>query len=1015
MALSRNQAGQHNGDNCGTEGNPTKLRNLFFLIFAASGFAGLIYESIWTHYLKLFLGHAAYAQTLVLAIFMGGMALGAWLCSRYSMRWHKLLLAYAVVEGIIGVLALIFHPLFDGFMQLAYTSLIPSLPSPSTVNIFKWSAASLFILPQSVLLGMTFPLMTAGIIRRFPENPGGAVSMLYFTNSIGAAIGVLASGFLFISWVGLPGTIRIAGLINIVLAVLVWMMVRNDQDNLADTGRPQPQPEMATDFRLLLLLFVAFVTGMASFMYEIGWIRMLSLVLGSTTHGFELMLSAFITGLAFGGLVIKRYIDRLQHPIRFLAFVQLIMGALALLTLPLYGNTFDVMQWLILNLDKTHDGYVLFTLSSHVIALSIMLPTTFMAGMTLPLITYVLLRRGYGEKSIGAVYASNTVGAIAGVFIAVHLAMPELGLKGLICLGAAMDIALGLGLAWWVFPAKRLPSMLTAGSVGMLLLVMVTVQLDPFKMSSGVYRNGKFLTPSNHEILYQQDGKAATVTVGKDIGGEFTGFVQIATNGKVDAGINMDDANQHGPDEATMALIGALPLLLHPEARVAANIGMGSGMTTHVMMSSPQLDRLDTIEIEPAMVAGAQFFRPRVGLAFEDPRSHIHIEDAKTFFSGNRQKYDIIISEPSNPWVSGVASLFSEEFYRHVKRAMNKDALFVQWLQLYEIDLNLVASVIKALSAHFVDYDIYASNDTDIVIIAKADGSVPRLPTDIKMDGGLAHELKLVTVRGIQDLLIRWIGNKAVLNPLFDSYAIEANSDYFPVLDLNAGRTRFLGQDASSLVAMAFAEIPAIEMLAGRTTDSSSSIPSLTRHLTKSVNTNLAAALNHYLLTGKSQRENLGSEMADNIHSNTNLSRRVFLQCNMPIPRHVWLGALYRDIAKRVLPYLAPDELDAFWSRLESDVCWPQIPPFIKDNIRLLQAVSHRNGPLMAQTARKLLASSQGLPQGFISYYLSSGTLGHLASGDKLAAKQLWQEYEGEMGPKSSWPLVAHLLASHSQ
>ena len=141
-------------------------RSALFAIFAVSGFAGLIYESIWAHYLKLFLGHAAYAQTLVLAIFMGGMAVGSWISSRLSPRWRNLLMAYAVTEAAIGLLALVFHEIFVGSTGLAYDTVLPWLGgSAGAVYAFKWVFSALLIFPQSVLLGMTFPLMTTGVLR----------------------------------------------------------------------------------------------------------------------------------------------------------------------------------------------------------------------------------------------------------------------------------------------------------------------------------------------------------------------------------------------------------------------------------------------------------------------------------------------------------------------------------------------------------------------------------------------------------------------------------------------------------------------------------------------------------------------------------------------------------------------------------------------------------------------------------------------------------------------------------
>ncbi len=303
----------------------------------------MIYESIWTHYLKLFLGHSAYAQTLVLAIFMGGMAAGAWLCSRLSMRWGNLLVLYAATEALIGVAALFFHPLFVHMTDNAFTSVIPSLNSPLQIQLYKWGLASLFVIPQSILLGMTFPLMSSGLIRLFPSQSGGSIAMLYFTNSLGGAAGILTSAFITISWLGLDGTIMLAGSINILLALVVWGLYRQ-QPTIAKPATVK-QGKQHPPGPLRLMLAVAMLTGVASFIYEITWIRMLSLVLGSSTHAFELMLSAFIFGLAAGGLWIFRRIDHLSDTVGYLAKVQIIMGLSALATLPLYGQTFQLMQW----------------------------------------------------------------------------------------------------------------------------------------------------------------------------------------------------------------------------------------------------------------------------------------------------------------------------------------------------------------------------------------------------------------------------------------------------------------------------------------------------------------------------------------------------------------------------------------------------------------------------------------------------------------------------------------------
>src|ERR1700728_703395 len=247
-------------------------RRFLLAVFVVSGFTGLIYESIWSHYLKLFLGHAAYAQTLVLAIFMGGMALGSWAVAHYSSRIRQLLWAYLVVEGLIGILGILFHATFVAAVNYSFASVTPALPAGVLIDAYKWSLAAALILPQSVLLGTTFPLISGGLIRRWPERPGESLATLYFTNSLGAAIGVLVSGFVLIQLVGLPGTILTAGLLNIALALAIWAIVRGQAEPVPAATQPYVAAQ-GTQRLNRWFAIAAFLTGAASFMYELGWIR----------------------------------------------------------------------------------------------------------------------------------------------------------------------------------------------------------------------------------------------------------------------------------------------------------------------------------------------------------------------------------------------------------------------------------------------------------------------------------------------------------------------------------------------------------------------------------------------------------------------------------------------------------------------------------------------------------------------------------------------------------------------
>jgi predicted membrane-bound spermidine synthase len=980
-------------------------------IFTLSGFSGLIYESIWSHYLKLFLGHAAYAQTLVLAIYMGGMALGSWISSRYSPRWKNLLIGYAAAEGLIGLFAMAFHTVFDHAIQFSYAAVIPALGSAAFAILYKWALSALLILPQSILLGMTFPLMTAGVIRLAPQNPGRTISLLYFTNSLGAAIGVLVSGFILIRLIGLPWTIRLAGLINMVLALAVWRIVKGQRAAFLNRNAEADKPRApAVGGRHLLFLFASFLTGAASFIYEIGWIRMLSLVLGSSTHAFELMLSAFILGLALGGLWIQRRIDRLFIPERYLAYVQVIMGLCALATLPLYGQAFDVMQRLVNALSKTDTGYLLFNLSSNAIALAIMLPATFFAGMTLPLITFVLMKRGHGERSIGEVYAANTVGAILGVFFAIHIGMPLFGLKGLITFGAGCDIALGAMLFWTAaeFGSKRTPALISALGICAISAVLLFVSLDPYKMASGVYRVGKLLIPQETELLYYRDGKTATITSRRD---RYADTLTIATNGKPDAQMRLPLSSQAAQDEPTMILLGILPMAFHPQAETAANIGLGSGLTTQMLLSNPRLKQVDTVEIEESVVEAARNFRPRVDLVYTDPRSRIHLDDAKTFFSVHHKKYDIIISEPSNPWVSGVSGLFSEEFYRLLNRHLTPNGVFVQWVQLYEIDVDLVISILKAVSGSFSDFVVYTTNDYDMLIIAKAQGSLSSPDPRVFGIPRLSEELARVHIRGIQDIEIRKVGNKRFLNNLIKTFAIRANSDYYPVVDQNAARARFLQAFADVFRGLAHDWLPALELLTKTTSSWGTTDVTLSPFAADSEPANTAMALRDYVLYGNFDRRH--GNIPSGVQELAVQLKQMFFDCGMKqsgITRRVSL----MNAVIAMVPYLSPRELEAISKKLESGPCAGSLSSDERNWLGLFKALSKRDPGAMVSASTAILESEKRLLPNAVKILVASGMLGHLMQDDREASLKLWSAYRSSLFKDTQPDLLFRLLAAES-
>ncbi|MEA3245418.1 MAG: spermidine synthase [Gemmatimonadota bacterium] len=801
---------------------------LLTLVFILSGAAGLMYESIWSRYLGLFVGHAAYAQVIVLVIYLGGMSLGAALAARRSERIREPLIGYAVIEIAVGVIGLFFHEIFQASTAMAYRSVFPALAGSPMLVVVKWSLAALLILPQAVLLGMTFPLMTAGFLRRVsPDgraNSGRVLGILYFANSVGAAVGVLIAGFYLIRVVGLPGTVITAAAVNLVVGFAVYGAVRltssaelgdavADPAPAAPAGPPRVPAPQLLELPVLwrVMLAVAAGTALSSFIYEIAWVRMLSLVLGSATHSFELMLSAFILGLAFGAFWVRNRADSFRDPLRALAVTQWAMGGLAVLTLTAYLRSFEWMAFLIQGLDQTREGYELFTVAKYGIAMAVMLPATFCAGITLPLITRLLLGAGSGERAIGAVYSVNTLGSIVGAALAALVLMPVLGLKALLITGAVIDMLLGV---WLMFiagrasePARRFAVALVGATAIVVAGGALNTNFDRGILVSGVYRYGTVPAPGERSegIVFYRDGRTATVSVRKSGDGSYS----IATNGKPDASLSpawFDTAGVPGAsridgDESTQVLLPLTTLAHAPHARHAAVIGNGSGMSSHFLLGSPELEELVTIDIEPEMINGSHMFYPVNRRVFDDPRSRFVHDDAKSFFAASNRKFDLILSEPSNPWVSGVSGLFTDEFYRRVRTYLTPDGVFGQWLHLYEIDDGLVLSVIRAVHRNFASYDIFLTADVDILIVASNRAELPAPDWSVYRLPGIAHDLRRFYRVTPEAVAGTHLVSRAALAPLLGD-GTGGNSDFYPLLDLDAEATRYEKRFASGFAGL---------------------------------------------------------------------------------------------------------------------------------------------------------------------------------------------------------------------
>ncbi len=1021
-------------------------------IFFASGFAGLIYESIWTQYLKLFLGHAAYAQTLVLAIFMGGMAVGAGIAARYAAAMTNPLRTYVGIEAAIGLLALVFHPVFTattgGFYDFAFNHHVDG----TAFAVIKWGLASVLILPQSILLGATFPVFASAAARAAPAAEGRSIATLYFANGIGGAMSIVVSGFVLIPAIGLPGAIGTAGAINLAIATLVFTMTRTraayalavpeaatatpvptssgppvatagheprPDATVAAAPYPRSRPAPATFVAAAieprfgstngLLLAVAFLTGVSSFIYEIGWIRMLSLVLGSATHSFELMLSAFLLGLAVGGLWIRKRIDRASNPGVLLGYVQIAMGCAAIATVPLHAASFHLVAWVMAQTPKTDSGYTVFNLMRYGVSALIMFPAAFCAGMTLPLATRILYSfKNQGERAIGLVYSANAVGAVVGVGLAVHVGLPVVGLNYLVASGAMLDVLLGVvlfaayGERAKIWRAVAALILCTAGAAA------AARTFDPQKLTSGVFRSG--LATAQGTVMEIAHGKTATISVDKS-----GNFLEIKTNGKPDASANPNPQGAYSPDEITQRLLGIVPSMLHNAPARVASIGLGSGMTSATILMDPRVQRLDNIEIEPKVVDLARHFGDLNRSVYTDPRSALHIDDAKSFFAANGKTYDLIISEPSSPWVSGAAGLYSVEFYRHVVRYLNADGLFVQWLPILETNPERVVSMLKALDEVFDDYLVIALDWGDILLIGRPHGKMVMPENAYAL---LSPELK-ATLRGIEianqaDITSRIIGNKALWKPWLEARKTPANSDFYPYVDVNADRDRYLRHGWPDISNIAMSAYPISEILGGRPVLPTPSAISINGHFGP-LQPQLAARLVAESLLGQPEGPEvaliptrLGEQLLDQ-------GNEIIRMCIDPPDDDAPL--VLTKISNRVLPYLSPTEGRRVLAALDQAPCFKALSGPQTEWRTLLTHIADRNAKGIGESAEALLQSGQGVTEIRTRYLLGMAMLGLVGAGEPARARVLWGAYSrrafGDKPPDLAFEIfLAHAAAA---
>ncbi len=752
---------------------------IIFLVFGFSGFSALIYEILWTKHLSLVFGSTMTAVSIVAATFMAGLALGSYLLGKFSDQEANLLRIYAYLELGIAIFALLFPPTLKivNHIHPLLVSITPNLPAFNHLSHLVLS--TMLLIPPTVCMGGTFPLMCRYFARR---KSGGQIGRLYAINTLGAATGACLSGYYLIPQMGLFATNILAVIINLASAAIAWQFSRAiDHTSPVETSSPPRNNQSGLAKTHYPVLFAIALIGFFALAYEILWTRVFSLFLGNTSYAFSLMLSSFLISIALGGAIYSRIIHPEFNEKKLFICLTLLMGLSMLATVPFYDQLAHVFQW-------THEiangRWWFLSLLSGIVVFGVVCLPIIISGCLLPAAIAILdpgkLRTGEG---VGLVVLYNTTGAVFGSLTAGFILIPAVGMQNSFLLLGLINILLGVALCL-IFAErsyKRIGQCALACSFA-LLLAFLGPRWDQGLMNSGVYvyaakysrAGGIKKVLESEKIIRVIEGADTTVAVHESKDGRFRFFT---VNGKTDGGI--------GRDMTTQVLVGHIPMLLHPEPRDVLVIGLGTGVTLRGLNGHPT-DNLKCVEISPEVVEASHYFRNANRNALDEAKTSLLINDGRNLLLTQDTQYDVIISEPSNPWQSGNANLFTDEFYQLAARRLKTGGLFAQWIGIYDITPQNLRIAVNTLLKTFPEALAFRSG-TDLIIV----GSQNELQFDYL---GLRQRMARPEVRetlsaiGINspgDLITsHYLFSEKSLNKFCDGARL--NSDDMPILEYSA-------------------------------------------------------------------------------------------------------------------------------------------------------------------------------------------------------------------------------------
>lgn len=766
--------------------------------FIFSGATALIYEVLWARMLGMVFGATTIAISAVLTAFMGGLALGSAVAAKVVNRFKQPLRVYGFIEVAIGVYALIVPLLFRGIDHVYAAMWIRLHPGFYGFALSRFALAAVVLIIPTALMGATLPVLVAAV-RSAGQKSAQSIARLYTANLAGAILGTLAAGFILLPALGVAKTIWVAAFTNLAIGVVAVFANRRAILPLytepAANQIANKSDEQLPGAHRTFWLFCALASGLITISMQIVWSRMLSMIIGSSTYAFTIVLALFLLGLALGAWVVSARAKSSNLSLRrWIFWFQLATAASLFLSLRLT----NIIPSLLVNagLRLRIDSWpALLAMQVVAAAVLILLPVILM-GMTMPLVlTWTGGSHGRpgqagsaAARLSGHAYAINTIGSIAGAIVTAFILVPMTSTRFTIFSMASIAIVVA-AIAYEPQQAdadRALARSIAVGSSAVVIIAMLFVwpRLNLNALSAGAYdsfvrvlaksRGGvpedeQRSGPADHQLLMYVEGRTATVSVRRD-----WGITSVAINGRT----NASDTE----DMPTQVMLGELPMLTAPRIDRILMVGFASGVTAGSVLQSPA-SSVECVELEPAAVASSHFFEHVNNRPLSDPRLHVIIDDARTYLRVTPTTYDVIISEPSHPWVPGVANLFTREFFAMGRERLGEDGVFVQWFQTYQLSTGSLRAVLATFHEAFPHVAIFriqgAAKGKDLLLLgSRAPIRLDQIEERMK-DPKVAADLRRVGLNSAADLRSWFVCDETRLGPAVRGAIINTDDNMY--------------------------------------------------------------------------------------------------------------------------------------------------------------------------------------------------------------------------------------------